>query len=105
MDAEGRAPAATDPNQGTEPRTGGRIPALVSEVSRRGEGRSLTPDLEADSMPIAPSNPFKGRHFPGEVILLSVRWYLRYPLAYDHVAELLAERGVAVDPSCVWRWV
>jgi len=56
-------------------------------------------------MPIAPSNPFKGRHFPGEVILVCVRWYLRYPLAYDHVAELLAERGVTVDPSCVWRWV
>ena len=30
---------------------------------------------------------------------------LRYPLAYEHVAELLAERGVAVDPSCIWRWV
>jgi transposase-like protein len=28
------------------------------------------------------------------VILLCVRWYLRYPLAYEHVAELLAERGV-----------
>ena len=56
-------------------------------------------------MSIAPSNPFKGRHFPDEVILLCVRWYVRYPLAYDHVAELLAERGVAVDPSCVWRWV
>ena len=56
-------------------------------------------------MPITPSNPFKGRQFPGEVIVLSVRWYLRYPLAYEHVSELLAERGVAVDPSCVWRWV
>src|SRR5499427_1510802 len=56
-------------------------------------------------MPITPSNPFKGRQFPGEVILLCVRWYLRYPLAYEHVAELLAERGVAVDPSCIWRWV
>ena len=31
--------------------------------------------------------------------------YLRYPLAYEHVAELLAERGVEVDPSCIWRWV
>jgi transposase, IS6 family len=56
-------------------------------------------------MPITPSNPFKGRQFPGEVIVLCVRWYLRYPLAYEHVSELLAERGVAVDPSCVWRWV
>ena len=56
-------------------------------------------------MPITQSNPFKGRHFPGEVIVLCVRWYLRYPLAYEHVAELLAERGVAVDASCIWRWV
>jgi hypothetical protein len=30
---------------------------------------------------------------------------LRYPLAYEHVAELLAELGVEVDPSCIWRWV
>ena len=45
-------------------------------------------------MPITPSHPFKGRQFPGEVIILCVRWYLRYPLAYEHVAELLAERGV-----------
>src|SRR5947199_10560942 len=56
-------------------------------------------------MPITPTNPFKGRQFPGEVINLCVRWYLRYPLAYQHVAELLAERGVEVDPSCIWRWV
>ena len=49
-------------------------------------------------MPITPTNPFKWRHFPGEVIILCVRWYLRYPLAYEHVAELLAERGVEVDP-------
>ena len=56
-------------------------------------------------MPITPTNPFKGRQFPGEVIIVCVRWYLRYPLAYEHVAELLAERGVAVDPSCIWRWV
>jgi transposase, IS6 family len=30
---------------------------------------------------------------------------MRYPLAYEHVAELLAERGLEVDASCVWRWV
>ena len=56
-------------------------------------------------MPITPSNPFKGRQYPGEVILLSVRWYLRYPLAYLHVSELLAERGLCIDASCIWRWV
>ena len=57
------------------------------------------------SMPITSSNPFKWRHFPGEPILLCVRWYLRYPLACEHVSELLAELGVEVDASCIWRWV
>src|ERR1700737_2957339 len=56
-------------------------------------------------MPMDPHNPFKGRHYPGEVIVLCVRWYLRYPLSYEHVAGLVAERGVEVDASCVWRWV
>src|SRR4051812_19644731 len=56
-------------------------------------------------MPITATNPFKGRHYPGEVILSAVRWYLRYPLAYLHVSELLRERGLFVDASCVWRWV
>ena len=39
------------------------------------------------------------------MILLAVRWYLRYPLSYEHVAELLGERGLEVDASCIWRWV
>jgi IS6 family transposase len=56
-------------------------------------------------MPGRPVNLFKGRHYSGEIILLAVRWYLRYPLAYQHVAEMLAERGLAVDASCIWRWV
>ena len=56
-------------------------------------------------MPITATNPFKGRQYPGEVIISAVRWYLRYPLAYLHVSELLAERGLFVDASCVWRWV
>src|SRR5712691_11279916 len=47
-------------------------------------------------MPITAHNPFKGRHYPGEVIVLCVRWYLCYPLSYEHVSELMAERGVEV---------
>jgi transposase-like protein len=39
------------------------------------------------------------------VIITAVRWYLRYPLSYVHVAELLAERGLLADASCIWRWV
>ena len=56
-------------------------------------------------MPITETNPFKGRQHPGQVIVTAVRWYLRYPLAYEHVSELLMERGLPVDASCIWRWV
>jgi hypothetical protein len=49
-------------------------------------------------MPITAANPFKGRHYPGELTLLCVRWYLRFPLAYEHVAEIVQERGV----QCKW---
>jgi transposase-like protein len=56
-------------------------------------------------VPISATNPFKGRQYPGEVIVTAVRWYLRYPLAYEHVSELLTERGLPVDASCIWRWV
>lgn len=56
-------------------------------------------------MPITATNPFKGRQYPGEVILQAVRWHLRYPLAYLHVSEILAERGLFIDASCIWRWV
>jgi hypothetical protein len=56
-------------------------------------------------MAINPRSPFKERHFPGEVIVLCVCWYLQYPLAYEHVSKLLAERGVEVDQSFIWRLV
>ena len=48
---------------------------------------------------------FSGYRFPDEVIALAVRWYLRYRLSYAEVAEWLAERGVAVDPSTIYDWV
>jgi hypothetical protein len=48
---------------------------------------------------------FKGAHFPPEVILMGVRWYLAYPLSTRHVEELMAERGVEVDHSTMNRWV
>jgi transposase-like protein len=40
---------------------------------------------------------FAGFRFPSEVIVLAVRWYLRYGLSYRDVEELLAERGIEVD--------
>ncbi len=48
---------------------------------------------------------FSGYRFPPDIIALAVRWYLRYRLSYADVVELLAERGVAVDPSSVYAWV
>src|SRR5439155_10105677 len=46
-----------------------------------------------------------GYRFPPEVIVVAVRWYLRYCLSYRDVEELLAERGVKVDHVTVYRWV
>ena len=54
---------------------------------------------------VAPSSAFKGFRFPAEIIVLSVRWYLRYGLSYRDLEELLAERGVDVDHVTVFRWV
>ncbi len=47
---------------------------------------------------------FKGAHFPTEVILMGVRWYVAYPLSPRHVEELMEERGVDVDHSTINRW-
>jgi len=51
------------------------------------------------------SASFVGYRFPPEVILLAVRWYLRYGLSYRDVEELLAERGIEVDHVTIYRWV
>ena len=48
---------------------------------------------------------FKGAHFPQDVILMGVRWYVAYPLSTRHVEELMEERGVEVDHSTINRWV
>jgi putative transposase len=48
---------------------------------------------------------FKGAHFPQDIILMGVRWYLAYPLSTRHVEELMLERGVHVDHSTINRWV
>jgi hypothetical protein len=47
--------------------------------------------------PAVSSSAFKGFRFPPEIIVLAVRWYLRYGLSYRDLEELLAERGVEVD--------
>ncbi|WP_423787370.1 IS6 family transposase [Klebsiella pneumoniae] len=50
-------------------------------------------------------NPFKGRHFQRDIILWAVRWYCKYGISYRELQEMLAERGVNVDHSTIYRWV
>ena len=52
----------------------------------------------------APS-AFARFRFPPKVIILVVRWYLRFGLSYRDVEELLAERGIEVDHVTIYRWV
>src|SRR6266567_277252 len=48
---------------------------------------------------------FSRRAFPDDVIALAIRWYVRYRLSYAEVSEWLAERGILVDQSTIYRWV
>jgi len=48
---------------------------------------------------------FKWSHFEGEIIVLCVRWYLRYALSYRELEEIRLERGLHVDHTTILRWV
>jgi transposase, IS6 family len=49
--------------------------------------------------------PFRGFRFPPEVVLWAVRWYLRFPVSYRDLEAMLADRGVVVDHTTMYRWV
>jgi transposase-like protein len=46
----------------------------------------------------------KRLHYPLNVILTCVRWYVAYPLSLRHLEEMMSERGISVDHSTVHRW-
>ena len=48
---------------------------------------------------------FEGRHFDREVIVLCVRWYLRFKLSYRDLVEMMAERGLSLAHTTIMRWV
>jgi len=50
-------------------------------------------------------NLFKWRHFQSDIILLCIRWYLRYSLSYRDLEEMMQERGLSVDHTTIYRWV
>ncbi|MBP2628420.1 MAG: transposase, partial [Firmicutes bacterium] len=48
---------------------------------------------------------FKYKHFESEIILLCVRWYLKYPLSYRMLVEMMQERGLKLTHTTIMRWV
>ena len=48
---------------------------------------------------------FSKRQFAAEIILTCVRWYLRFSLSLRDIEELMAERGLRVDHTTIWRWI
>jgi IS6 family transposase len=48
---------------------------------------------------------FAGFRFPPDVIVLAVRWYLRFGLSYRELAARLAARGSQGHPVTLYRWV
>jgi len=48
---------------------------------------------------------FKGRHFDREIIVLCIRWYLGYKLSSRDLAQMMAERGIALTHTTNLRWV
>ncbi len=77
--------------------------AVASALGGQGRQTVEMSNRRRRPMPIARS-AFAGFCFPPEVIVLAVRWYLRFGLSYRDVEELLAERGVEVGHVSVYRW-
>ena len=48
---------------------------------------------------------FKGRHFEREIIVLCVRWYLRFKLSFRDLVKMMAERGLELAHTTIMRWV
>jgi putative transposase len=47
----------------------------------------------------------KRLHYPLDVMLLCLRWYVAYSLSLPDLEEMMAERAIGVDHSTVHRWV
>ncbi|WP_033796736.1 IS6 family transposase, partial [Bacillus pseudomycoides] len=50
-------------------------------------------------------NVFKWKHYQPDIILLTVRWYLRYNLSFRDLVEMLEERGLSISHITIMRWV
>ncbi|MGE6551765.1 IS6 family transposase [Bacillus mycoides] len=50
-------------------------------------------------------NLFKWKHYQPDIILLTVRWYLRYNLSFRDLVEMMEERGLSLAHTTIMRWV
>ena len=50
-------------------------------------------------------NIFKWKHYQPDIILLTVRWYLRYNLSLRDLVEMMEERGLSLAHTTIMRWV
>ena len=48
---------------------------------------------------------FQKRQFEPVIIVTCVRWYCRFSLSLRDLEELMAERGLAMDHTAIWRWI
>ena len=81
-------------------------PGTVALADRVGWGEAVGMKHRRACPQLQPApSAFTGYRFPPEVILLAVRWYLRFGLSYRDLEELLAERGIEVDHVTLYRWV
>ncbi|MGF6964623.1 putative transposase [Paraburkholderia sp. WC7.3g] len=67
-------------------------------------GTTRTTESSMKTMNPAVARVLKRLHYPLDVILTCVRWYVAYPLSLRHLEDTMAERGVSVDHSTVHRW-
>ncbi|PHG09634.1 IS6 family transposase [Bacillus toyonensis] len=52
-----------------------------------------------------PENLFKWKHYQPDIILLTVRWYLRYNLSFRDLVEMMEGRGLSLAHTTIMRWV
>jgi hypothetical protein len=62
------------------------------------EGIGMAGSLSAEVL-------FKGRHFDQEVVVLCVRWYLRFKFSYRDLVEIIADCGLSLVHTTIMRWV
>jgi hypothetical protein len=79
--------------------------AQLHEVSSGSTGHTVAMRRHhLQPAPIACS-AFARYFYPPDIIVLAVRWYLRFNPSYRDIEELLAERGLGVDHTTIYRWV